>query len=88
MDAWERGDVDAVTAMLAEDATITMPPMATWFQGEGVVFLPMGLLRPAYDARAGAACASCRARANGQPAFGTYSWDAELGATCPTVLRC
>ena len=31
--AWERGDVEAVVSMLAEDATMAMPPMALWFRG-------------------------------------------------------
>jgi RNA polymerase sigma-70 factor (ECF subfamily) len=31
--AWERGDVGAVVAMLAEEATMAMPPMAMWFRG-------------------------------------------------------
>ena len=31
--AWERGDVEAVVAMLAEEATMAMPPMAMWFRG-------------------------------------------------------
>lgn len=35
--AWEEGDVAQIVAMLAADATLTMPPRPTWFRGADAV---------------------------------------------------
>jgi RNA polymerase sigma-70 factor (ECF subfamily) len=66
--ALERGDADALVALLTEDVTWSMPPLAHWYRGldavtDFLVRVPMGL------------CGSWRHRvvtANGQPALGLY----------------
>jgi RNA polymerase sigma-70 factor (ECF subfamily) len=66
MQAWDSGDVDAVVAMLAQEATFSMPPNAQWFRGREPIraFLPTGPLSiPRIFVPT---------RANGQLAFGTY----------------
>ncbi len=89
VDAWERGDVDAVTAMLTEEATLTMPPMATWYRGADVrVFLEdWAFSGRAYNAEGARDVRVIPTRANGQPAFATYSRDPEQDAYLPTVLQ-
>jgi RNA polymerase sigma-70 factor (ECF subfamily) len=75
VDAWERGDIDAVVAMLAQDARITMPPIPTWYRGRDAiaVFLAERVLRDQKPRRV------LPVRANGVPAFGHYYWDAGKG---------
>ena len=73
VDAWERGDVDAVVAMLAEDATIAMPPIPTWYGGREAVATFLKSLPLAGKRR----WRLIPARANGQLAFGHYIWDRE-----------
>jgi RNA polymerase sigma-70 factor (ECF subfamily) len=65
VDAWERNDVDALAALLAEDVALTMPPIPTWFRGRDVVaaFLRD---RPLADRHRWRVVPT---RANGQPAF-------------------
>jgi RNA polymerase sigma-70 factor (ECF subfamily) len=76
VDAWERNDVEAVAAMLAEDATLAMPPIPTWFRGREAVtaFLARGPLAGGQSWRI------VPSRANGQLAFGHYLLDEEGGA--------
>jgi RNA polymerase sigma-70 factor, ECF subfamily len=79
--AWERNDVAAVVALLAEDAKLVMPPLPAWYRGRDQVgvFLD-GLL---------AAPARWRlvpARANGQLAFGAYAWDDQAQAFLPRAV--
>jgi RNA polymerase sigma-70 factor (ECF subfamily) len=89
VDAWERGDVDAVAAMLAEDAAIAMPPMASWFRGPGVlVFLrKWAFSGRLYNAEGKRRVRVIPTRASGQPAFGTYRWDPERERYLPAVIQ-
>ena len=71
IDAWERGDVGAILAMLAEDATFSMPPLPTWYRGREAIaaFLTRFALQDRWRL--------LPASANGQLAFGCYAWEAE-----------
>ena len=82
MDAMQRGDVEAVMALLAEDAAWSMPPLAAWFTGPEALrdFLVQGPLSGEWRWRHAAG------RANGQPAVGSYTWQEEDQAYLPFAL--
>jgi RNA polymerase sigma-70 factor (TIGR02960 family) len=69
--AFEAGDVDAVVAMLTDDAWLTMPPLPLEYQGRDAIreFLATVALR------GGLRHVLVPTRANGQPAFGWYLRD-------------
>jgi RNA polymerase sigma-70 factor (ECF subfamily) len=73
MQAMEAADVEAVVALLAEDAVWAMPPLGTWYRGLTSIepFLRDHCLRERWRHLATAA--------NGQPAVLSYRWDAEAG---------
>ena len=67
-DAVESGDVDAVVALLTDDAWLTMPPQPFEYQGHDAI---TRFLRDRADLR-GRPLRLVPTRANGQPAFGCY----------------
>ena len=69
--ALQSGDVNRVVALLAEDATWSMPPCPMWFRGIETVsaFLTDYPLRERWR--------HVPTRANGQLAVGCYMWDGE-----------
>ena len=66
--AFEAYDMDALTALIHEDATQSMPPYDLWLRGRDDIF--------AWWVGPGAACRGSRViptvTANGAPAFGQY----------------
>jgi RNA polymerase sigma-70 factor (ECF subfamily) len=67
VDAFERYDLDALAALLSEDARMTMPPLELWLSG--VAEILTWLIGP------GVGCRGSRllpTRANGMPAFAQY----------------
>ena len=65
--AFEAYDLEALTALLHEDATLSMPPLPLWLRGHDDIH--------AWMAGTGAGCRGSRlvpAAANGLPAFGQY----------------
>jgi RNA polymerase sigma-70 factor, ECF subfamily len=82
VDAWERCDVEAFAAMLAEDATFAMPPLASWYRTrEGIAtWASLSPMSGDWHWRA------ARTRANAQPALAFYAWDEADKAFLPFAL--
>ena len=82
IDAFERDDVDAVVAMLTDDATIAMPPTPTWYSGPKAIaaFVAAEPLAGERQWR------HIPTRANSQPAVGCYSRDGGQGSFTAHVL--
>jgi RNA polymerase sigma-70 factor (ECF subfamily) len=81
LDAFERYDMDALTALIHEDATQSMPPYELWLRGRDEIL--------GWWVGPGAACRGSRllpVRANGRPAFGQYRRD-PAGGWCPWSLQ-
>ncbi|WP_281289779.1 sigma-70 family RNA polymerase sigma factor [Streptomyces piniterrae] len=72
VDAFERFDMDALTALLHEDSTLSMPPYELWLRGpEDIVKWMLG---PGIGCRGSHLVPVV---ANGRPAFGQYRADGE-----------
>jgi RNA polymerase sigma-70 factor (ECF subfamily) len=68
IDAWERNDVPAIVALLAEDVTFEMPPWAQWWHGRDTVeALLSAPEKPCFPS-----LRSLPVRASGQLAFAGY----------------
>ncbi|CAL9442600.1 ECF RNA polymerase sigma factor SigG [Streptomyces sp. enrichment culture] len=80
--AFEGYDMAALTALLREDAVMTMPPFDLWLAGPADITGFMTTL--------GAPCAGSRlvpVRANGLPAFAQYKPDPEAGGFTPWAVQ-
>ena len=71
VDAWEHGDVDAILALLSDDASLAMPPRPTWYRGPAAIgsFLRSAPLSGRHRWRL------VPMGASGQVAFGAYCWE-------------
>jgi RNA polymerase sigma-70 factor (ECF subfamily) len=81
--AWERNDVDAVVAMLAQDARMTMPPLPSWYSGREAV---AAFLR-GWPFSGAKRWRLVPASANAQLAFGGYVWDEDAHAFAPHEIN-
>jgi RNA polymerase sigma-70 factor (ECF subfamily) len=77
VEAFERYDVEALVALLREDAIQSMPPFELWLQGAGNI--GRWMLQPGPDGCRGSRLLPTTA--NGSPAFGQYRVDPEGGYT-------
>lgn len=82
IDAWDRGDIDGVVAMLTEDAAFSMPPLRSWYAGPDLSdFLRVGPLSGEWRWR------HIYVRASGQPTLAFYAWDEDEGRYLPFALN-
>jgi RNA polymerase sigma-70 factor (ECF subfamily) len=82
VDAFERYDLDALTSLLHEDATWSMPPYELWLQSH--VDIRRWCLGPGIGCRGSRLVATV---ANGSPAFGQYKPGGSPGGYEPWSLQ-
>jgi RNA polymerase sigma-70 factor, ECF subfamily len=83
IEAWERNDVGSLAALLAEDATFAMPPLATWYRGREDILEWAGL----YSINGQWRWKALVTQANGQPALAFYCWDDAAAAYLPFAMN-
>ncbi len=72
--AWQTADINGLTALLREDATFSMPPIPSWYQGRATI---AGLLgKTIMGGEANGRWHLIPTRANGQIGFGLYRREA------------
>lgn len=71
--ALQRGDADALVELLTHDASWSMPPLASWYQGTAAVVDFLRRMPMTVGWR------HLPTSANGQPALGCYRWFPEEG---------
>jgi RNA polymerase sigma-70 factor (ECF subfamily) len=81
--AWESADVSAIAAMLADEATLVMPPLREWYSGRDAIVAFLGRFPLAKVRRR----RLVSTRANGQPAFAHYAWDAGAEAMVAQAIH-
>ena len=81
VDAWASGDIDAVRALLAQDAVFSMPPWSIWWRGRDTI---AGIASDA--AEFCAVSLAVAVTANAQPALAYYSLDADTRIYRPTAI--
>ena len=82
VDAFERYDMDSLTSLLHEDATLSMPPHPLWLRGHADI--------RAWHLGTGSGCRGSRlvpTVANGSPAFGQYKPSGPGGRLEPWALQ-
>ena len=84
MAAFERKDIDAIVALLAEDAVWEMPPFATWFQGPEQVAKHLVGQCPGGPGDFRLVTTS----ANGQPALAMYLRPRRMACSARSACRC
>jgi RNA polymerase sigma-70 factor (ECF subfamily) len=85
VDAWERADIEALSALLTEDVVLSMPPLPDWYRGRDAV-LSFLRHRP-FDGKI--SWPGVEVAANGQLAVASYRADPADGSVTPhsiTVL--
>ena len=82
VEAFEAYDMDALTALIQEDATQSMPPYDLWLRGRDDIF--MWWLGPGIGCRGSKVIPAVAA--NGAPAFGQYK-PSEIGGYDPWALQ-
>ena len=75
LDAWERSDAGALVALLRDDATLAMPPIAQWLRGPSAIGASIAAMvfEPAGPGR----FVLVPIEASGAPGFAVYARDAQ-----------
>jgi RNA polymerase sigma-70 factor, ECF subfamily len=81
IEAWQEHDIEAIVALLAEDASFVMPPFPNWFEGRQAVtaFIASNFATPGLR--------WIETRANGQPAIAWYLWEEDEERFAPTAIE-